>query len=433
MNPQIVASQYDVAVIGGGPGGAALATFLAQRGRRCLVLEQHSFPRYHIGESLVPHTYGILERLGLLPKLKASSFPEKHSVRFVSPDGREATPFYFSETIPGDGARTWQVERSQFDRLMLDHARESGAEVREGLAVEKVLFDHDRATGVAIRNGDGPRQVSARVVVDASGRATLIGRQLRLKGDVPGLKKASLWGYYRGGKRLPGIDAGETTMFLLRGGGWFWYIPLPDDIVSVGIVADPGRLFSPGGTSEAIFEGEVSKCAALSERLAVAQRVGLVRGLRQLAYLNRRTCGHGWVMIGDARAFLDPIYSSGLFLALGSAELAANCIEDALAANDVSAARLGKFEPALWDGVDSVRRLIHAFYDPDFSFRKFIERFPDQRRSLIDCLVGDVIKDMLPFKRALAEMTPLPPPLSGSVPLPDTGSPASEDEHSEHP
>ncbi len=420
-------NQYDVAVIGGGPGGAALATFLTRRGRRCVVFEQSTFPRYHIGESLVPHTYGILDRLGFLPKLKGALFPEKYSVRFVSPDGREATPFYFSETIPGDGSRTWQVERSQFDRMLLNHARESGADVHEGVAVEKVLFDGRCAIGVAVSNGDGAQSISAKVVVDASGRATVIGRQLKLKGDVPGLKKASLWGYYRGGKRLPGIDAGETTMFLLRGGGWFWYIPLPDDIVSVGIVADPDYLFSAGGTSEAIFEREVARCAPLGERLVVAQRVGPVRGLRQLAYLNRQTCGEGWVMIGDARAFLDPIYSSGLFLALGSAELAANCIEDALAANDVSAARLGAFEPALWDGVDSVRRLIHAFYDPNFNFRTFIERFPEQRRSLIDCLVGDVIKDMSAFKRALAQMTPAPPPLSDSVPLPETMVPASEE------
>jgi flavin-dependent dehydrogenase len=255
----------------------------------------------------------------------------------------------------------------------------------------------------------------------------LIGRQLKLKGDVPGLKKTSLWGYYRGGKRLPGIDAGETTMFLIPGGGWFWYIPLPDDMISVGIVADQDYLSGAGGTSESIFEREVSRCAALGDRLAVARRVGPVRGLRQLAYLNRRTCGNGWVMIGDARAFLDPIYSSGLFLALGSAELAANCIEDALAANDVSADRLGAFEPVLWEAVDAVRRLIHAFYDPNFSFRSFIERFPEQRRSLIDCLVGDVIKDMSEFKSALAQMTPPPPPLSDSVPLPEPAIPTGED------
>jgi flavin-dependent dehydrogenase len=418
---------YDVAVIGGGPGGAALATFLARKGHRCLVLEQSVFPRYHIGESLVPHTHGIFERLGFLEQLKASTFPEKHSVRFVPPDGREATPFYFSETITGDGARTWQVERSLFDRMMLDHARACGVEVRQGVTVEKVRFDGDRAVGVAIGSSQAGEAVSAKVVVDASGRGTLIGRQLRLKGDVPGLRKASLWGYYRGGKRLPGIDAGETTMFLIPGGGWFWYIPLPDDLVSVGVVADPDYLFGGGDSPETILAREVARCASLSDRLAAAQRVGPVRGLRQLAYLNRQTCGDGWVMIGDARAFLDPIYSSGLFLALGSAELAADCIADGLAANDVSAARLGAFEPALWDGIDSFRRLIHAFYDPGFSFRTFIERHPAQRRSLIDCLVGDVIKDMSAFKSALATMSPPPPPLSDSKPLPETAGPFGEE------
>lgn len=404
-------SSYDVAVIGGGPGGAALATFLARKGRRCLVFEQATFPRYHIGESLVPHTYGIFERLGLLPKLNNSEFPVKHSVRFVSRNGVESTPFYFSESIQGDGARTWQVERGQFDQMMLDHARENQVEVREGVSVEKVLFENGRACGVSVVNGAGPETIKAKVVVDASGRSTVIGRQLDLKGEVPGLNKGSLWSYYRGGKRLPGIDAGETTLLLLPGGGWFWYIPLPDDLVSVGIVADPDKLFTPGDNPETIYERAVAACPALVERLRQAERVGRMHGLQRLAYLNRQTCGDGWVMIGDARAFLDPIYSSGLFLALGSAELAAGCIEDALTADDVSAARLGAFEPALWNGVNTVRCLIHAFYDPGFNFGVFMERFPDQRSSLIDCLVGDVVKDMSSFTSALAQMTPPPPPL----------------------
>lgn len=408
-------NSYDVAIIGGGPGGAALATFLAKKGRRCFIAEASEFPRYHIGESLVPHTYGILERLGLLSKLKQSTFPEKHSVRFVAPNGHETTPFYFSETIPGDGARTWQVERGEFDQLMLDHAREHKVEIREGAQVNKVLFDNGRATGLEIVNGSGPETICARVVVDASGRATVMGRQLGLKTDVPGLNKSSLWGYYRGGKRLPGIDAGETTLLRLENGGWFWYIPLPDDMVSVGVVADPEDLSVSGETSETIFDRMIADCPALVERLKNAERVGKLHGLRKLAYLNKQTCGDGWVMIGDARAFLDPIYSSGLFLALGSAELAANCIEDALGNNDVSATRLGAFEPLLTDAVNTVRCLIHAFYDPGFSFKVFLERFPEQRRSLIDCLVGDVVKDMSPFTEALAVMTQPPPSLSEGV------------------
>jgi flavin-dependent dehydrogenase len=220
-----------------------------------------------------------------------------------------------------------------------------------------------------------------------------------------------LWGYFRGGKRLPGIDAGETTIFLTHRGGWFWYIPLPDDIVSVGIVTSPDYLFPQPLTKDGLLAAEIAKCPALAERLVNAERVGPVRGIGRLAYLNRQTCGDGWVMIGDARAFLDPIYSSGLYLALGSAELAAQCIHEALVAGDVSAAQLGKFEPALWAGVDVIRRLIHAFYDPHFSFTKFVERFPEHRAALIDCLVGDVLKDMRPFTEALSQMTPRPAPL----------------------
>ena len=412
-SPSPLHSEYDVIIAGGGPGGATLATFLARAGHRCLVLDEAKFPRYHIGESLIPHTYGILDRLGLLPKMRASQFPAKHSVRFVSRDGQESAPFYFSETIPGERAVTWQVERGEFDRLLSDHARESGVEICQGTEVNSVIFEDGRATGVwASHRGHDPMHLRAKVVVDASGRACLIGKQLSLKGEVPGLNKTSLWGYFRGGERLPGIDAGETTIFLTGGHGWFWYIPLPDDVVSVGIVSDPEYLFTQGGGSEAIFHREIAKCRPLAQRLICAKRSGPVRGLRQLAYLNRQTCGDGWVMIGDARAFLDPIYSSGLFLALASAELAAGCIDDALRAGDFSAARLGRFEPELWGGVDVIRRLIHAFYDPEFSFPKFAHRFPEQRAALIDCLVGDVLKDMTPFKNALAQMTAPPPPLT---------------------
>lgn len=404
-------NEWDVAIIGGGPAGAALGTFVSRAGHRCIVLEAAHFPRYHIGESLIPHTHGILDRLGLLPKMRASHFPVKHSVRFVSADGHEATPFYFSETIEGERARTWQVERSEFDVMMLDHARENGVQVREA-GVKEVLFENGRAVGVRLNGNTNGEELRAKIVVDASGRACVIGRQLGLRQEIQDLRKATAWSYYRGGKRLPGIDAGETTMFMVPGGGWFWYIPLPNDIVSVGIVADPQYLLGDSDDMEAAYLREVAKCASLSARLAQAERVGPVRGSRQLAYLNRQTCGDGWVMIGDARAFLDPIYSSGLYLALGSAELAAGCVIDALKHNDTSAARLGAFEPALWAGVSIIRQLIHAFYDPEFSFPKFAQRFPEQRAALIDCLIGDVVgKDMSAFTAALEQMTPRPGPL----------------------
>jgi flavin-dependent dehydrogenase len=408
---------HDVIVIGGGPSGAALATFLRRRGHDCLVLERQVFPRYHIGESLIPHTFGTLQRLGLLPALRASTFPEKHSVRFVPESGDDAEPFYFSETIPGEGSRTWQVERSEFDRMCLDLARESGVQVEEGVRVGRVVFEGDRAVGVAARWPDGTdREIRARVIVDSSGRATLIGRQLDLRGPVPDLHKASIWGYYRGGLRLEGIDAGETTVFMLPERGWFWYIPLPDDVISVGIVDAPERLLGNGRdsneTQAKTFEDRVARCAPLAERLRGAKRIGKVRGIPELAYRNREVTGDGWVMIGDAMMFLDPIYSSGLFLALASAELAADSVHEALDADDVSGARLGGFVAPLGAGVDVIHRLIHAFYDPQFSFGQFVKRFPEHRRALIDCLVGDVVgKNLDSFTEALGEMAA--PPSSG--------------------
>ena len=188
--------------------------------------------------------------------------------------------------------------------------------------------------------------------------------------------------------------------------GWFWYIPLPDDIVSVGVVASPDYLFADGDDFETVYLREVDRCRALSERLSKAERTSPVRGIRRLAYHNREIVGDGWVMVGDAAAFLDPIYSSGLFLAFASAELAARSMHEALEAGDVSAARLGTFAEPLTRGVGVIRQLIGAFYDPNFSFRKFLERFPDQRAALIDCLVGDVVeKDMSAFTEALAQMT----------------------------
>ena len=401
---------YDVIIIGGGPAGATIATFLQRKGHRCLIFESSTFPRYHIGESLIPHTYGTLDRLGLLPKLRAYHFPEKYSVRFVSPSGKESLPFYFSETIEG---QTWQVKRSEFDQMCLDHARENGAEVQMATKVEEVIFEEDRAIGVRVKPRDRePYEVRSKVVVDASGRKTIIGLQLGLKCPVPGLRKASLWSYYRGGKRLKGIDAGETTIIMIPECGWFWYIPLPEDMISLGIVASPEYLFAESDDFEAVFLREVERCAPLMDRLSKATRTEPVRGIRELAYRNRQIVGNGWVMVGDAAAFLDPIYSSGLFLALTSAELAAASVHEGLREDDVSAEKLGAFAKPLAEGVEVIRRLIHAFYEPSFSFRKFVKKYPEHRAALIDCLIGDVInKDMNSFLDALAQMTPPPEPI----------------------
>jgi len=218
------------------PAGSTVATLLQKAGHRCVVFESTSFPRYHIGESLIPQTYSTFERLGLLPELRSSNFPLKYSVRFVSPTGKEAAPFYFFETIEGERARTWQVKRSEFDQLCQNNARDSGVEIRSNTTVRKVLFSDEKAIEVRVETtGQPPEDVSARVVVDSSGRGTFLGKQLGLRTDIPGLDKSAIWTYFKGGHRGEGLDAGETAVFMIPGRGWFWYIPLPEDIISVGI------------------------------------------------------------------------------------------------------------------------------------------------------------------------------------------------------
>ncbi len=411
-------NSYDVAIIGGGPAGAAAATFLQQQGHRCIIAEKTTFPRYHVGESLIPHTYGTLERLGLLKKMEQSNYPEKHSVRFVRPSGASSDPFYFDEVISGEGSRTWQVDRASFDTLCLENAKEQGVEVLSDTRVKHVLFNDTQAVGLQIQTGaEPPRDINARVIIDASGRATVIGKQLELRTAVPGLHKASIWAYYKGGKRYPGRDAGETTIFTRSDGSWFWYIPLPDDMISVGLVGDPTTLLQPGMTYDSILTTEIEASPLVAERLEHATCVDRTRGLHEMSYVNREMGGDGWVMIGDSAAFLDPIYSSGLYLALASGELAAESIHAALEADDLSAAALNSFRNDLLGGVDVIRRLIFAFYDPTFSFGKFATTFPEHRSALIDCLIGDVVgKDMSSFLSALKTMTPDPPPLLQTEP-----------------
>jgi len=403
----------DVVIIGGGPAGTTAATLLQKKGHQCLIVEKATFPRYHVGESLIPHTFGTIARLGLLDTMKASHFPPKHSVRFVSPSGNASDAFYFSEVIKGEGARTWQVQRSEFDVICLDNAKSAGVEVMMNSGVKKVCFEKDQAVGVVVSTADNESiEINAKVVVDASGFATVIGQQLGIKEHVPGLNKASMWAYYKGGKRLDGIDSGETTIFSLPHGGWIWYIPLPDDIISVGVVGDPEILFTQSNDFESALLNEISQCQPLMARLSSAKKVGPTRGYRRLAFRNQQVVGNGWIMIGDAAMFLDPIYSSGLFLAMGSAEMAAQSIHDALVKNEPSAESIGAHLPALMGGVGVVHDLIFAFYDRDFSFGEFVKRFPQHRKDLINCLIGDVIStDMSSFSKALATMTQTPPPL----------------------
>ena len=384
----------DVLVIGGGPAGATVSTLLAQGGVRVVLCERESFPRFHIGESLIPETYWVLERLGMLPKLRASRFVKKHSVQFVSASGKQSAPFYFFDNKPHECSQTWQVVRSEFDTMMLENAREHGVDVRERTRVLDVLFAGDAAAGARLQLSDGSHaEIRARVVVDASGQSSLLMNKLKLRVWDPVLNKGAIWAYWQGAYRDTGRDEGATLVLQTADRqGWFWYIPLHDDRVSLGIVAPFARLFNGRRDHDATYAEEIARCPAVAERVSGARRVTRSFATKDYSYRSRQAAGEGWVLVGDAFGFLDPLYSSGVLLALRSGELAADAIVAGLRAGDLSAERLGRWVPGFNRGVDRMRRLVCEYYD-GFSFGGFVRAFPHLKGALTDLLIGDLFTE----------------------------------------
>ena len=391
----IDAVRPDVVVIGGGPSGATVATLVAKAGFRVQLLERERFPRYHVGESLIPETFWVLDRLGMLPKLQGSRFVEKHSVQFVTEQGKLSEPFYFGDYKPHQSSQTWQVTRAEFDQMMLDNAREHGVDVREGIRVLDVLFEDGRAVGVrAIDEAGVEQEIRSTVVVDAAGQSCLIQDRLGLREWDPVLKKAAIWTYWKGAQRDAGRDEGATLVMQTKGKiGWFWFIPLQDDIVSVGVVAPFDYLFKGRNSKEleAIYFEEVDRCLGVQPRIANAGRVAPFSAAKEYSYRSRQVAGDGWVLVGDAFGFLDPLYSSGILLALISGAQAADAITAGLTAGDTSAAQLGTWGPGYIAGMDRMRKLVCQFYD-GLNFGKFVREHPDRKGLITDVLIGDLFK-----------------------------------------
>jgi flavin-dependent dehydrogenase len=384
----------DAAVIGGGPAGSTAATLLAQRGHRVRLCERERFPRFHIGESLMPETYWVLQRLGVLDHMKAGPFVKKYSVQFVTDTGKESQPFYFFDINPHESSQTWQVLRSEFDQMLLDNARAHGVEVCQGARVLDVHFNGDRATGVRVQHVDGrEEELCPRVVIDASGQSSVIANRLKLREPDPFLKKASVWTYFEGAHRDPGLDEGATLVLHLEGKkGWFWYIPLRNNVVSVGVVSSLDYLFKGRGDHETIYHEELERCPAVKRRVAGGKRVSGYYSTKDFSYRAKRVAGDGWVLVGDAFGFLDPIYSSGVFLALKSGEWAADAVAEGLDRGDLSGAQLGRWGPEFIKGMDRMKKLVYAFYE-GFGFGAFIRRYPEFKRHIIELLTGDLFKD----------------------------------------
>ena len=418
-----IASEYDVVVIGGGPAGSTVSTLIADRGFSVGLFERERFPRFHIGESLIPETYWVLKRIGMLEKMQRSHFVKKYSVQFVNASGKLSAPFYFWDNKPHECSQTWQVVRSEFDKMLLDNAREHGVNAHEGVHVVDVLFEGDRATGVRIKDADGTRRdVRAKVVVDASGQAALLQNRFKLRVWDPVLNKGAIWAYWEGAYRDTGRDEGATMVLQTPDRkGWFWYIPLHGNVVSVGVVAPFDYLFKNRENHEKTYHEEVQRSVAVEQRLSGARRATGYFVTRDYSYRSTKVAGDGWVLIGDAFGFLDPLYSSGVLLALKSGELAADAIVEGLQRGNTSAAQLGYWGDGFNEGVDRMRRLVCEYYD-GFSFGRFVRSYPDLRNTVTDLLIGDLFTDRV--DKVWAPMESLYEPGKDAIPSWKAGMPA---------
>jgi flavin-dependent dehydrogenase len=425
-----------VVVVGGGPAGSTSSAVLAMHGHKVLLVEKEKFPRYHIGESLLPFGYFPLARIGMIEKLNKSHFPRKYAVQFAAQDGRVSAPFYFHKHFQHEAAVTWQVVRGEFDQMLLENAREKGVEVREETKAAGILrgkhgdITHlperpggcfaqmgnlpvfparGQVVGVTAVGKDGLEyEVRAKMTIDASGRDIFtLGKTNGRKWD-PVLNKMALWTYYRGALRDPGIDAGSTTVAMLPQRGWFWYIPLPDDVVSVGVVAEKDYLFGQPCDLADIFRREVEKNLWIKQHLAQGSQFGKYHTTREYSYRGEHSAEDGLVLVGDAFAFLDPVFSSGVYLALKSGVLAADAVHEALLAGDVSSPRFGPYAERMCREIESMRKLVYVFYHQSFSFGKLVRANPDIRGDLTDCLIGNLDKDFQQLFQAVEEQAAIP-------------------------
>ena len=307
--------------------------------------------------------------------------------------------------------------------MLLDNAKEKGVEIHQGISVREVLFEGNTATGVVTQNPNGTHEtLQATVIVDSTGQRSLIGRQLNLNTTEANLKMASLFTHYEDGHRDEGLDEGATLILHTEDkDSWFWSIPLPYNRTSIGVVGALDYLLQnrrdANGklNTQKIFTEELEKCAPLKQRLEGAKQLFPIQTTKDFSYRASRIAGDNWVLVGDAFGFLDPVYSTGLFLAFKSGEMAADVIIEAFEKNDFSEAQLGSFGPAFVEGMEAFRKLVYAFYTKEFSFARFLSEYPEHQGGIVDILSGDVFrKDVTHIFPAMAEMCPLPPevPLS---------------------
>jgi flavin-dependent dehydrogenase len=353
----------DVAVIGGGPAGSTVAALLARRGHRVIALEKARHPRFHIGESLLPMNLPVFERLGVLDKVRALGV-FKAGADFEADNPRGYNTFAFARAIGKSPPHAYQVWRQDFDRMLYQHARECGADAREGHEVTAVLQQGPRATRLEVRTDDGRSYcLQARYLVDASGRDAFLAAKRKLRRKNRQHQSAAIFGHFRGAASRSGEDAGNISIYRFDH-GWMWMIPLPDGVMSVGAVCRPEYLKQRKGRTVEYLLDTLKQSAGLWRRMERAELIGEVRVTGNYSYDSTSMGGPGWVLVGDAFAFLDPVFSSGVYLAMSGAETAAAVVDTALQEPRREKALLRQLERRQRAGMRRFSFFIYRFNGP---------------------------------------------------------------------
>ncbi len=356
---------YEVAIIGGGPAGSVAGALLSRAGRRVVIVERDRFPRFHIGESLLPFSMKAFTRLGLHEKFKRAGFMEKFGGAMFGACGGEGVKFYFEDGFRSQTDRSYQVTRAEFDKILLDHAAEGGAEVREETAVEAVHFSDDEVQLQIRDKPSGQVEIRAQYVIDASGRNSVIGQHFKLKKNYEHLQKISIFAHYDGVLREEGRD-GTLTRMVRAIDRWFWHIPLTEDRTSIGVVLDSRVYKETKLGPEDFLEQAISEQPLLKERMEHAERVSAVNVAADFSYRNSRLAGDRWLLAGDAAGFIDPVFSSGVFLAVLAGEQCADILHAVIDQPSRRRRLFAGYEKSINKAMDVYLRFVNAWYSKEF-------------------------------------------------------------------